>query len=256
MGILNALQGSTGSSFSNATSANSATSQSRTYGAQATQASIANANTANAIGMQNWQTAADFNAIEAQKQREWQERMANTVYQRTVKDMIAAGINPVLAANMGLGTASVGSGASASMGNADSYMASAYADQISSAESQGHSESYGKSYSESGLATGLQLLGQAISGVIEKMNSGTQISIALDGFKNWYNDYDKDMDEAIENAKESGNKTTETYLENHKKETNNWLLKFMNKLQSDVTGISPQQIDLEAPLKNHKKNKG
>lgn len=176
MGVLNALTGS----LSN--SSNTSTSASRTFGTEASKVSESNAISANQIARENWEQAARFNAQEAEKQRQWQENMSNTVYQRTVKDMLKAGINPVLAANMGLGTASVGSGASASMGDASSYMASAYADSISSAESQG------QSHGESGLATGLQLLGQAIGAAIEKINSGNQIDIAINGFKDWVED--------------------------------------------------------------------
>ena len=57
-------------------------------------------------------TANAFNAAEAQKNRDWQERMSNTSYQRAVEDMKKAGINPILAAQNG--GAVTGSGATAS----------------------------------------------------------------------------------------------------------------------------------------------
>lgn len=57
--------------------------------------------------------AMRFNAAEAQKNRDWQEMMANTAHQREVKDLMAAGLNPVLSAMNGNGAA-VTSGATAS----------------------------------------------------------------------------------------------------------------------------------------------
>lgn len=75
---------------------------------------------------QMWEKQAKFNAEQAQIQRDWQTQMANTQYQRAVKDMEGAGLNPILAVTGGGVNGAVPSGAVASVGGA----------QMSSAQSQ------------------------------------------------------------------------------------------------------------------------
>ena len=86
-----------------------------------------------------WQKQADFNAeqaaiqrqfnaAEAQKNRDWQTEMSNTAYQRAMKDMAAAGLNPILAYSQGGASVpggAVASGTSASVGGAQMSSASA-----------------------------------------------------------------------------------------------------------------------------------
>lgn len=71
-----------------------------------------------AAELRRWQEeqnkiAMDFSAAEAAKNRDWQEMMSNTAHQREIKDLQAAGLNPILSA-MGGNGAAVGSGATAS----------------------------------------------------------------------------------------------------------------------------------------------
>lgn len=79
--------------------------------------------------------ARDFNSKEAQKNRDWQERMSNSAHQREVRDLLAAGLNPVLSALGGSG-ASTPSGASASGSAASGYSSSGASGSVDTSAAQ------------------------------------------------------------------------------------------------------------------------
>lgn len=174
--------GSVNSSYG--VSKNVSDSTSNVFGSAATLKAQAAAAAANASARDAWENAADYNARQAQAQRAWEEYMSNTQYQRAVKDMIAAGLNPILAASNGISSASVGSGAAASIGAADTYQAQTFADQNSASHAEGYSKesSSGSSWqnSESGLATGLSLLGESISGALSGLQSANTVNVTID----------------------------------------------------------------------------
>lgn len=89
-------------------------------------------------------TARSFNELQAQKQMDFQERLANSAHQREVADLRAAGLNPILSGTGGMGSAtpvgasahaSAPSGASASGQKADvvNVLGTAISSAVSSA---------------------------------------------------------------------------------------------------------------------------
>lgn len=68
----------------------------------------------NAFTMQQQNAQQQFNAEQAALNRDWQERMSNTAYQRGTADMVAAGLNPAMMYGGSAVSASTPSGSPAS----------------------------------------------------------------------------------------------------------------------------------------------
>lgn len=119
IGALSNEIGGTSSAAANAESAASA------YAAMAQSSAEAAAN--REFQREYWEKTSAFNALEAQKNRDWQERMSNTAYQRAMADMKAAGLNPILAYQQG--GASTPSGGSAAVGTLAGAMGTGYSYQ-------------------------------------------------------------------------------------------------------------------------------
>ena len=183
---------------------------------QAFQASQGSAQTANNLQLGQWTMAQGMNAFsnmlanmgnlwsqtsargynraEAEAQREWTRMMRQTAYQDTMKDMKAAGLNPILAANRGATASGSGATASTSPGN--------FSSMTSAAIPSAHAASAQSMY-DYGNNT-MQFMDYAMRNI----NSAKQIGMS--SFANqMYQMADQILDASLSSSAEYANKTTQ-----------------------------------------------
>lgn len=180
----------TSSSGSQQSASSVSDSWSNTAGAAASAWSAQQAEAAHQRQLELLEKTQEYNSKEAQKTRDWQTEMANTIYTRSVKNMIEAGINPVLAAGMGLSGAGVSSGATANVGTPSTFMGQSIAEQNSSAHSESESQGSGWSKSESGIITALTGIGQLANSLIAALGSAHAIEVNINGLNDLFNNQD------------------------------------------------------------------
>lgn len=139
------------------------------------------------------QVAMDYNSAEAQKNRDWQEMMSNTAYQRAMADMKAAGLNPILAAN--LGGASTPGGATGTISGASMGLQGASAASISALSNGVLGSNYNMSQNESWNMSQWQQISEGFSNMI---STGSSTPTKLKGVVN------KVIDSAAKGAQGAG----------------------------------------------------
>lgn len=170
--------------------------------------STQSAERANAFQQAMWEKTAEYNAAQAQIQRDWDEKMANTAYQRTMADMKAAGLNPILAYQQG--ASSFGSGASATMSSGGASQAATPGASAASG-SVGNYGGQGFQVSDT-----LAIIGSVV-GLISELANSAKITEALNKYEssvtgryNSYNSAQEDLSKV-----HSGKMTEQEYQEKH-----------------------------------------
>lgn len=140
--------------------------------------------------------AMNFNSTEAMKNRDWQEYMSNTAYQRAVEDMKKAGLNPILAFQNG--GASTPGGSAGTISGASMGAPSASALGVSRASGFVPNSYSSESWSKSDWYNAAQSWNQMLS------STGMSPYGLMKAFEGINNGVDNVMNENVPNNRTSG----------------------------------------------------